>query len=235
MPRYHDMHYGLPKWAIEETHKTIRCKSAARVKKMVGPNYTNKLVAKLGQKIYKGVSCDVYVYSFDDHLYGRFLAYPEVDIDVLKTKVERIVYEDESRGVCIRVVCDVHRPEYRRDRPRNRWCLYIDIDDQHPFAKDVNAEGDRRMDIDLQLPDGVLPTQNHDSKDIANSLGIPLNGGCTYSGGSNSRRFYTFGADYGHDHNNMEDVPVLNNIPDIIMEDAYKLATFISRYSSKEV
>jgi hypothetical protein len=83
---YHDMHYGVPKWALPDTHNKIDADIMdesgipdieEHLNNLAGRRVTNKLVAKIGSRTYKGELCDIYAYSYDGHFYGSFLAEPE--------------------------------------------------------------------------------------------------------------------------------------------------------------
>ena len=76
--QHHDMHNGLPDWAIKGTHVKHNVKNPERfVEKIIGHKHTNKYVAHAGQKRHEGEMCDVYVYYYDNLFYGRFLAKTE--------------------------------------------------------------------------------------------------------------------------------------------------------------
>jgi hypothetical protein len=74
--RRHDMHNGLPEWAIPETHMRDECGEVAaeRAEMYCGLRPTNKMVAWAGMGYWNGEKCHIYVYHYDGMYLGRFMA-----------------------------------------------------------------------------------------------------------------------------------------------------------------
>lgn len=82
-PRRHDMHYGLPKWAMENTHTKQNMgsfhdhseKTASEwLEEQCGKMTTNKCVVRLEVFEHQGMMFEVYAYSYDTYTYGEFIA-----------------------------------------------------------------------------------------------------------------------------------------------------------------